>query len=282
MANVGATAPQAEAATAPTVSAARRGPRLDLATLLGTLGAFAMIGAAMVLGGSPESFFNLPSVLLVIAGSFMVTTISFTMTEILQAQRVMLRAMIYHVETPVNAATQVLYMAALARQKGKLALQRITIDTGPDRFLKQAVNLVVDGLPSDEVERILNRESEATHKRHQRSAAVLRRAGEVAPAMGLIGTLVGLVQMLGQLDDPAAIGPAMAIALLTTFYGAVLSNMIFMPLAAKLERNSQAESLVNQIYTIGAVSISRQENPRRLEMLINTILSPRERIDQFD
>ena len=100
--------------------------------------------------------------------------------------------------------------------------------------------------------------------------------------LGLIGTLVGLVQMLGQLDDPSTIGPSMAVALLTTFYGAVLSNMVFSPLAAKLERNSDEEMLLNNIYVTGVTSIGRQENPRRLEMLVNTLLSPADRVQHFD
>jgi chemotaxis protein MotA len=100
--------------------------------------------------------------------------------------------------------------------------------------------------------------------------------------MGLIGTLIGLVQMLGRLDDPASIGPAMAVALLTTFYGAVLANMVYSPLANKLERNSFQETLVYEIYLTAAASIGRQENPRRLEMLLNTILSPSAQLSHFD
>ena len=129
---------------------------------------------------------------------------------------------------------------------------------------------------------MLARESHATRDRHVRSASVLRRAADVAPAMGLIGTLVGLVQMLGNLDDPSSIGPSMAVALITTFYGAILANMVFNPLANKLERNSEIESMVNYIYAIGAASVSRQENPRRLEMFINTVLSPVQRVSYFD
>jgi chemotaxis protein MotA len=100
--------------------------------------------------------------------------------------------------------------------------------------------------------------------------------------MGLIGTLVGLVQMLSRLDEPSTIGPSMAVALLTTFYGAVLANLVFSPLASKLERNSREEALVDQIYLMGALSIGRQENPRRLEMLLNSLLPPDQRIKYFD
>ncbi len=255
---------------------------IDVATLFGVSGAFLVIGTAMVLGGSPGSFVDLPAILIVVGGTFLVTTVSFTLAEVVHAQRVMLRAVVYHAESPRNAALRVLYLADIARQNGPLALEEDLNASHHSRFLAQAISLVIDGFPAEEIEHILGRERHATSERHIRSAGVLRRAGEVAPAMGLIGTLVGLVQMLGNLQDPAAIGPAMAVALLTTFYGAVLANMVFHPLATKLERNSEVEAMVNQIFAIGAASISRQENPRRLEMTINAILSPVQRVSYFD
>ncbi len=257
-------------------------PTIEVATRFGVIGAYAVIGLAMVLGGSPGSFVDVPAILIVVGGTFLVTTVSFTLGEVTLAHRIMLRAVVYHAEPPEEAARRVLQLADVARQKGPFALEAELGAISHDRFLTQAVSLVVDGLPSEEVESILGRERHATRERHIRSAGVLRRAGEVAPAMGLIGTLVGLVQMLGNLEDPSSIGPAMAVALLTTFYGAVLANMVFHPLATKLERNSDVESMVNQIYSIGAASISRQENPRRLEMTINAILSPMQRVNHFD
>lgn len=257
-------------------------PRLDMATLLGVVGAFAVIGLAMVLGGSPRSFLDLPALLIVFGGTFLVTTISFTVREVISAQRVMARAIIYHAETPEEAARRILHLANLSREKGPLEMERHVKAAHQSRFLGQAAALVADGLSAEDIEAILSQEQIATRERHVRSAGVLRRAGDVAPAMGLIGTLVGLIQMLGNLDDPATIGPSMAVALLTTFYGAVLANMVFHPLANKLERNSDNELMVNRIYTIGATSISRQENPRRLEIIINSILSPAQRVKYFD
>ncbi|MFD0387008.1 motility protein A [Tistrella bauzanensis] len=121
--------------------------------------------------------------------------------------------------------------------------------------------MVVDGIPVEDVERILKRDISQMAQRHMQSSQILKKSAEVAPAMGLIGTLVGLVQMLGNLEDPSTIGPAMAVALLTTFYGAVLANMVFNPLAGKLERNSMEEQMFKQIYLAGATSIGRQENP---------------------
>jgi chemotaxis protein MotA len=145
----------------------------------------------------------------------------------------------------------------------------------------RGMSMAIDGTPGEEIERIMQRELQATSHRNTRTVSILRKAADISPAMGLIGTLVGLVQMLGNLEDPSTIGPSMAIALLTTFYGAILANMVFTPLASKLERNSADETLINTLYVMAAASIGRQENPRRLEMLLNTVLPPDHTVDYF-
>ncbi len=126
------------------------------------------------------------------------------------------------------------------------------------------------------------REAGTISARNMRSVDILRRAGDVAPAMGLIGTLIGLVQMLGSLNDPRTIGPAMAIALLTTFYGAILAHMVFLPLAARADRMSEEEALSNSVYTLGVASIGRKENPRRLEVIVNALLPPEQKVNFFE
>lgn len=257
-------------------------PTIDFATLLGIFGGFTVIGLAMYLGGAPDAFIDIPAILIVLGGTLLVTTISYSFREIIGSQGVVFRAVVYNNESPSTAALRVLALSAEARRKGPLSLESFLDDLTHARFLQQALVLVIDGAPGEEIDQVLSREIDATAQRHLRSAGVLRRAGEVAPAMGLIGTLVGLVQMLGNLEDPSSIGPAMAVALLTTFYGAILANMVFLPLASKLERNSQVEIAVNQIYATGAGSISRQENPRRLELVLNTILPPSQRVRFFD
>ncbi len=255
---------------------------VDAASVIGLACGFGLLIAAIVLGGSPGSFFNFPSVLIVLGGTFSVVTICFSISEVVNTFRVVVTAVLPSVRAPEDAAAQALGIAELARRNGVLALQNIQRDLAAEPFLHKCVSMVIDGAPAEEVEAVMRRDLQATTLRHGRSADVLRKAAEFAPAMGLIGTLVGLVQMLGNLADPAAIGPSMAVALLTTFYGAVLANMVFSPLAAKLERNSADERLVNLVYVMGAVSITRQENPRRLEMLINSVLPPSRRVRYFD
>ena len=154
-----------------------------------------------------------------------------------------------------------LKIAERSRKDGLLAVERVLPQLRRDPFLKRALGMLVDGIAVTEVERMLEDERRATVQRRLDSAEILRRAADIAPAMGLIGTLVGLVQMLGQLNDPSAIGPAMAVALLTTFYGAVLGTMVLAPLAAKLERVSSDERDLLAIYAAGAAAIGPRPRP---------------------
>lgn len=258
------------------------GRALDIATVAGLIIGFALIATAIILGGTPESFINPPSILIVIGGTLAVTTACFSPSEMFGTFRVIGHAVFRNTREPFDAAYKALQVAEMARKQGVLALQNVAPTVRSDPMFFQGLTMVIDGTPGEEVEYILRRDLQATVQRHRQSASVLRKMAEFAPAMGLIGTLIGLVQMLGNLQDPTTIGPAMAVALLTTFYGAVLANMVFLPLASKLERNSSEEALINQIFMLTAVSIGRQENPRRLEMLLNSILPPAQRVSYFD
>lgn len=251
---------------------------LDVATLVGLGAAVGVIVVAMTAGGSLRAFLDPPSLIVVLGGTLAVTTASFSLGDVVQAWRHAAGTLALATHDPQAVGRQVLLLAEAARRAGPETLKGVLPELRHEPFLQRSVGLVVEGLPPDDIERMLTGEVEASGAARIKSAAVLRRASEVAPAMGLIGTLVGLVHMLGGLNDPAAIGPAMALALLTTFYGAVLGNVALAPLAAKLERAAENEALIKTLYTIAAVSIARQENPRRLEMLLNAVLPPGKRL----
>lgn len=261
---------------------ARQANAIDYATVLGVLGGFAMVISAMVMGNSASSFIDVPSMLIVLGGTFLITTSSFGFRDILEAQGVTLGAVVHHAESPARAARQCLYLSDMARRNGVLSLQTHREDVRHNRFLYRGLTILDDGYKADQLERVLQQQAQSEYFHKKKAASILRRSGEVSPAMGLIGTLVGLVQMLGNLEDPSAIGPGMAIALLTTFYGTVLANMVFNPIATKLERLADTQLLVNQVYSTALESISRQENPRRLETLLNTLLPAKERVGYFD
>ncbi|HET6620540.1 MAG TPA: MotA/TolQ/ExbB proton channel family protein [Dongiaceae bacterium] len=256
--------------------------RMDLATLFGLIAALALIGTAIVLNGSPLAFIDIPATLMVVLGTLAVTAISYTADELREAQPSFRQALFRTEIDPRIAARRVLTLADKARKRGMLSLQGDLYGLRDAPFLQRSLGMLVDGLQVDEIERNMTLEAHALAQGRHRAAAILRRAAEVSPAMGLIGTLVGLVQMLGNLDSPERIGPAMSVALLTTLYGALLANVVFLPLASKLERNATVEQLVSQVYTMGVASMGRQENPRRLEMLLNTVLPAGQQIRYFD
>ncbi|MHA1572231.1 MAG: motility protein A, partial [Alphaproteobacteria bacterium] len=202
----------------------------DAATVFGLFGAFALISAAITLGGSWSAFIDFPAMLIVVGGTFTVTTISFSLSDIARTQAVVMKSLARAIRDPATIVTEVLQIAERCRREGLFDLHRELSNRGTDAFLLRGLELAADGMPGEEMERVMRREQHAISERHAQGVNVLHRAAEVAPAMGLIGTLVGLVQMLGNLEDPSTIGPSMAVALLTTFYGAILANTVFAPL----------------------------------------------------
>ena len=266
----------------PTVSIEKPYTKTDLATILGLLFAFGFIIGAILIGQSNANFFNIPSLMIVLFGTMAATAISYTGDELKRAGNIISKSMFRKVQKPAHLAGSLLDLAVIAKKKGILALSNYESEFKSDPFLQNALQMVIDGYPPQDIERLLRLQIEAQAERHKRSASITRRASEVAPAMGLIGTLVGLVQMLADLENPETIGPAMAVALLTTFYGAILGTIVMAPLAVKLEKNSSDETLVKTLIATAAASMARQDNPRTLEMQLNAELPPLERIIYFD
>lgn len=255
---------------------------LDLSTIIGLVLTFTLITIAILIGKSDANFFNLPSFLIVILGTMAVTSISYSWTEFKNAGNIIANSFFQQKQSTSVMARQLLDIAVHAKQKGLLSIAKAESELKKDPHLFKAAQIVTDGYAAPDIERILAQDLDALVERHRRSASILRRGAEISPAMGLIGTLIGLVQMLANLQDPETIGPAMAVALLTTFYGAILGTAVLSPMAAKLERNSNEEAMIRTLIMITMSSIARQDNPRRLEMLLNSELPPSEQIKYFD
>ena len=259
------------------VPASRR--TVDVALILGLSIAFGLVVTALILGGSVGSFYNLPAVLIVLIGTFAVTLVSYNISELFGTAGAVLATLLPQPHDPRLAGERSLNLATIARDNGVLALDAVIPSINSEPFLQRAIAMAVDGASPHQIDQVLTQEIDSIQNIRHRHAGVLRRAAEVSPSMGLIGTLIGLIQLLGNLNDPGSIGPAMAIALLTTFYGAILAYMVLAPIAAKLERNADAELLECEIYHACAKSIARQENPRLLERMLNTKLLPSQRLD---
>jgi chemotaxis protein MotA len=254
---------------------------VDTATAYGLGITIVLITIALFLTGSFTSFYDLPSVLMVVFGTFAITAISFSNDELKKGIQIFKSSFIKNTRDPVMMARQLLDIATLVKTKGHLSITQIEPELRRDPFIYQGIIFVADGYNVEEINRILTQDIDALIERHRRTASIARRAAEVAPAMGLVGTLVGLVQMLNQMDDPSKIGPAMAVALLTTFYGAVISTVFLMPLAAKLERNSADDVRIKDMILVGIISMARMDHPRKLEHELNMLLPPEDRLRYF-
>lgn len=243
--------------------------RPDSTLIIGLSAAVCLIVTALVLTGTLSAFYNIPAILLVFLGTLAVTMISYKSTDLARTLSECIELLAPRSANNSDACENILHLARYSKENGILALEKINNSISGDLFLRRAISLIIEGTNAEALEKILTQEMHEISQSRRTSVEVLRRLAEVAPSMGLIGTLIGLIQLLGNLNSPAEIGPAMAIALLTTFYGAVLAYMVFAPLAAKLEINIAAENTINQTYRRGAISITKQEHPHTLEMYFN-------------
>ena len=249
---------------------------MDLATLIGLIGAFAVILASIFLGGSASTFVNTPSLLVVFAGTFLVTMIKFSLGSFLSAASVAIKAFVHKPLAPEALIENAVELAKTARQGGLLALEDAEV---PDEFMRSGLDLLVDGHPAEVVRATLAKDLQNTLQRHSEGQDIFKAIGDVGPAMGMIGTLIGLVQMLSNMDDPKQIGPAMAVALLTTLYGAILANMVALPIADKLAVRSDEEKVRKSLIIDALLGIQAGQNPRIIENMLSTYL-PRSKRQQ--
>lgn len=247
---------------------------MDLATIVGFIGGFVIVIAAMFAGGDIMIFVNIPSVLIVVGGTLFVVAMKFSGTQLAKAMSIAGKAFMVKVADRDELIGLLREMGTLARKDGPLALEKLQID---DPFLSRGVMMIVDGSEADVVRSILNKEKNNIKKRHDDGRRIFMSMGDVAPAMGMIGTLVGLVQMLSNMSDPKSIGPSMAVALLTTLYGAMIANMVALPIADKLSIRGDEEEKV-QAMVVDALSAISTGAPRTvLDETLNSYVAVSQR-----
>ncbi|AWK82532.1 flagellar motor protein PomA [Photobacterium damselae] len=252
---------------------------MDLATLIGMLGAFAFIVMAMLLGGSLGMFFDVPSVLIVFGGTTFVVLMKYSIGQFLGATKIAAKAFMYKTDNPEELIAKIVEMADAARKGGFLALEEMEID---NPFLRKGIDLLVDGHDADVVRATLQKDISLTHERHEQGIGIFTSFGDVGPAMGMIGTLIGLVAMLSNMDDPKSIGPAMAVALLTTLYGSILANMVALPIADKLSLRKDQERLNRRLILDGVLAIQDGQNPRVIDGYLKNYLHEKKRVTAMD
>jgi chemotaxis protein MotA len=247
---------------------------MDITSIIGSLLVFGLVFSSMASGaGGLAIFVDVPSAMVVIGGTTGVVLMNFPMANVKDLIKVLLRTFLFSLNNPQKEIERVVEYANLARKEGLLALESKVKDVD-DAFFAKGVQLVIDGFPAETVRDIMELEAEWQKQRHSTGKKMMDAVGAMAPAFGMIGTLIGLVQMLQNLSDPSAIGGGMAVALLTTLYGAMIANMIFIPLAGKLEIRAGEESLLRELMIEGIVSIQAGEGPQLIREKLKTFLPP--------
>ena len=245
---------------------------MDIATIIGILLGFTVVTSAIVTGGGWQMFIHLPSMGITIGGMLCATLIHFSLPQFLGIFSVIKKTIITKVPPHSELIQNMVNYAAISRRDGPLALEQ-EIQKTDNMFFAKGLQMLVDGQESDTINEIMSMEIQHLQDRHAIGKKILEFMGAAAPAFGMIGTLIGLVQMLRSLESPESIGAGMAVALITTFYGALSANLIFIPLAGKLGLYSKAESTVMEMIVEGVCSIARGDNPTAVREKIQIFVS---------
>ncbi|MDA0333361.1 MAG: motility protein A [Candidatus Puniceispirillaceae bacterium] len=245
---------------------------MDIASIIGLIGAVGMILGAMISGGGIGPFIDVPSILIVFGGTFFAVMYTAPLPVFLGSFAVMAKAFLPPVKKMDQLVERMSELAAIARKDGMMALEGQDV---PDKFFQKGLQMLVDGADEGKLVTQLNQEIKAMKSRHEANQGVVKGWIDIAPAMGMIGTLIGLVLMLGNMADPKAIGPAMAVALLTTLYGAFIANVLFMPMLVKLEGYTAYELIYRDLVVIGLRNIARGESPRNIQDQMVANLPPK-------
>jgi len=242
---------------------------LDLATLVGLIGGTLVILAAILVDSSIGMFINIPSIFIVLGGTITAIFTKFPVSYVFSAFKVAGKTFFAKMESTDELIEKAVELSALVRKEGLLALENQEVS---NRFFKKGLRLCADGLEPEFVRRVLTTDMTRALERHDIGKRIFLAIGESAPAFGMIGTLIGLIQMLTLMDDPKQIGPSMAVALLTTLYGALISNVFALPMAEKLDIRAGQERINKALIIESIAQIQESRNPRVVEELLRTYL----------
>ncbi len=248
---------------------------MDIASIVGLIMAMGLIVSSIFIGGGQfSSFIDIPSGMVVVGGAFAAALISFPLKKILGAPIVAKNVLLNKATDIRQLIEQLVSLAETARRDGLLALEERLGEIDND-FIKLGIQMAVDGTRPEVIEDIMKTEILSIAKRHKEGKSIMDQLGRFAPAYGMIGTLMGLIMMLSNMEDPSSIGSGMAVALITTLYGAIVSNVFFLPFAEKLGLLDKQEMMTLEVVLRGIMAIQSGENPRVIEQKLNTFIPPK-------
>ncbi|MFP5214001.1 MAG: motility protein A [Acidobacteriota bacterium] len=253
---------------------------MDLATLIGIVSAFALVIVSIMMGSGLGLFIDLPSAMIVLGGTMGATMIHYPLKDVLGVFRVVKNVFFTRLHSGQDLIDMFIDFSKAARKGGILSIESELWQV-KDPFLLKGLQLAIDGMEPEAIREMMDIEIDYLQERHRTGAEVLSSMANFFPAMGMIGTLIGLIQMLKTMEDPSTIGPAMALALITTFYGAVGANLVCLPMAGKLRRRSREETQIKEMAISGIISLVNGENPRILEQKLQAFMPPKTRGSRF-
>jgi len=250
---------------------------MDIATIIGLMLGIGLVLSSIMMGeGGLGPFINIPSMMITIGGSISAILINFPLGAVLGVFGVVKKCFTQKLPTPKQVIEDFKEYSVIARRDGLLALES-KVEELTDDFTSRGLGMVISGASKDEVESVLETEISYIDERHKLGKKIIDALGAAAPAFGMIGTLIGLVQMLRTLDDPSKIGGGMATALLTTLYGALVANLFCIPLAGKLDARNKEEIMVRELIMAGIVALAEGQTPRGLEGRLTAFIPPKQR-----
>lgn len=247
---------------------------MDIASIVGLIGGFGVMLFTILLSGDLMAYLDLPSFICTFGGTFTMTLMAYPLSNSIEALKSVKHVFIHKELKPEDVIKSVIDLANVARKEGLLALEEAAQQIKDD-FLQKGVMLIVDGTDPELVRNILETELSFVEDRHKSNQGFYEFMAAMGPAFGMLGTLIGLINMLRDLSDPSALGPNMAVAIITTFYGSVIANVFCIPIVNKLKTRSSQEILMKEVMLEGMLSIQAGENPRIIEEKLKAFLAPK-------
>ena len=251
---------------------------MDIATLIGIMVSFGLVIVSIMVGGDGSWFVNAPSLMIVCGGTMGATLLAYPLKDVLSVFNVAKNVFMHKSQVVSDLIPLISGFAKKARQEGILSFESQLSDI-EDPFLVQGIQMAIDGMESSSIEDVMTTEIIYLEERHRLGSEIFSTMGTFAPAVGMLGTIIGLVQMLMQMEDPSQIGAPMAVALLTTFYGTLMANLVFLPVAGKLKTRSKQEILTKQMVLEGVISIQSGDNHRVVEQKLKAFIAPKARLE---
>jgi len=249
---------------------------MDKGTLIGIVAGLGVVIASMLMGGGVTAFIDIPSLMIVLGGTIAATLVNFPMGDVIGVMKITQKVIKEEIMPSSKYIDQIVDISKKARTNGLLAIEE-DLNNVDDDFLKVTLQHVVNGTEAEDLNKIMDAELGLMVQRHKIGQKMFTAMGTYSPAFGMIGTLIGLIAMLQNLEDPAAVGPGMAMAMITTFYGALFANLFFLPMAGKLKQRSEQEIRFKEMLLTGILSIQAEESPRVIQDKLVTYLPPLER-----